>query len=70
MADHDAQSREKPFPGSLCHSCAAPPRFVTSDRGSVFLFCPVLGRYPAQPVVSCDAYRPAPTGAALPREKA
>jgi hypothetical protein len=46
-----------PFPGSLCHSCAAPPRFVTSDRGSVFLYCPLLGRYPAQPVTSCDAYR-------------
>lgn len=55
---------ERPFPTSLCHSCAAPPRYVTSDRGSVFIYCPVLVRYPPQPVAACDAYRPLP-GAAL-----
>jgi len=54
-----------PFPESLCHSCAAPPRYVTSDRGSVFIYCPVLGKYPPQPVLSCSAFRPreTPTGA-------
>ena len=55
-----------PFPESLCHACAAPPRYVTSDRGSVFIYCPVLQKYPPQPVLSCSAFRPrdAPTGAA------
>jgi hypothetical protein len=51
---------EKPFPGSLCHSCAAPPRYVESDRGSVFIFCPIYGRYPPQPVVTCEEHRPHP----------
>jgi len=46
-----------PFPESLCHSCAAPPRYVRSDRGSVFVFCPVFKRYPPQPVLSCAEYR-------------
>jgi hypothetical protein len=31
---------------------------VTSDRGAVFVYCPVLARYPPQPVRSCEAYRP------------
>lgn len=48
-----------PFPESLCHRCAAPPRYVESDRGSVFIHCPLLGRYPPQPVLACDAFRPA-----------
>jgi hypothetical protein len=34
------------FPDTLCHSCAAPPRYVTSDRGSVFIYCPIFKRYP------------------------
>jgi hypothetical protein len=46
------------FPASLCHSCNAPPRYVTSDRGSVFIYCPVFKRYPPQPVLSCEAYAP------------
>lgn len=49
--------RDLPYPGSLCHACAAPPRYVTSDRGSVFVYCPVLRRYPSQPVGACDHYR-------------
>ncbi len=49
-----------PFPASLCHRCAAPPRYVTSDRGSVFVQCPVLKAYPPQPVVTCPAYVPRP----------
>ena len=48
-----------PFPTSLCHRCGAPPRFVTSDRGSVFIYCPLLKCYPPQPVVECAAYIPA-----------
>jgi hypothetical protein len=47
-----------PFPQSLCHRCAAPPRYVTSDRGSVFIYCPVLQRYPPQPVTACEAFVP------------
>lgn len=49
-----------PYPGSLCHGCVAPPRYVVSDRGSVFLFCPRLKRYPAQPVVACEAFEARP----------
>ena len=47
-----------PFPESLCHRCAAPPRYVTSDRGSVFIYCPVLACYPPQPVLACPAFVP------------
>ena len=46
------------FPDTLCHSCAAPPRYVTSDRGSVFIYCPIFKRYPPQPVHTCAAYAP------------
>lgn len=45
-----------PFPLSLCHSCAAPPRYVTSDRGSVFVYCPIFKKYPPQPVLECPRY--------------
>lgn len=55
---------DAPYPGSLCHACAAPPRYVVSDRGSVFVFCPLLRRYPPQPVVDCEHYRPRPLDAA------
>jgi hypothetical protein len=48
------------YPGSLCHGCAAPPRYVVSDRGSVFVFCPLLKRYPPQPVVACEGFRQRP----------
>jgi len=47
-----------PFPDSLCHRCAAPPRLVTTDRGSVFIYCPLLQRYPGQPVRACDLFTP------------
>lgn len=66
MASDDSKvSAPLPFPESLCHSCAAPPRYVTSDRGAVFIYCPVLAKYPPQPVLSCSAFRPreAPAGA-------
>ena len=48
----------RPFPESLCHRCGAPPRYVTSDRGSVFVYCPVLRLYPPQPVLTCAAFVP------------
>jgi hypothetical protein len=49
-----------PFPDSLCHRCAAPPKYIRTRR-SVFIHCPILKRYPPQPVVACDAFVPAET---------
>lgn len=49
---------ERPFPDSLCHSCAAPPRYVRTER-SIFIHCPILKRYPPQPVWSCEEFVPA-----------
>ncbi len=47
-----------PFPESLCHRCAAPPQYVRTSR-SVFILCPLLPeRYPRQPVLDCDLFRP------------
>ena len=46
---------EMPFPDSLCHRCAAPPRYVRTER-SVFIRCPLLKIYPPQPVLSCEAF--------------
>jgi hypothetical protein len=54
------RTSEPSFPDTLCHSCAAPPRYVTSDRGSVFIYCPIFKRYPPQPVHACTAYAPKP----------
>ncbi len=51
----------RPFPDSLCHACSAPPRYITSDRGAVFIHCPRLSSYPPQPVRVCDHYTPTPT---------
>jgi hypothetical protein len=47
-----------PFPESLCHQCAAPPRYVTTDRGSVFVYCPVLKKYPRLPLLACRSFVP------------
>ena len=48
-----------PFPESLCNRCAAPPRYVHSGKGSVFILCPLLpNKYPPQPVVRCALFRP------------
>ena len=52
------EAKSEPFPSSLCHQCAAPPRYVRTDKGSVFIHCPILRRYPPQPVHSCDAFIP------------
>ena len=47
-----------PFPDSLCHRCAAPPRYVRSAT-TTFILCPLLEqKYPPQPVRSCALFRP------------
>jgi len=52
-----------PYPESLCHRCAAPPRYVRSAR-SVFILCPLLPeKYPPQPVRACPLFRPKPPAA-------
>jgi len=57
LAPADPEAPEaRPFPDSLCHACAAPPRYVTSDRGAVFIYCPVLRKYPPQPVLDCPEF--------------
>lgn len=62
MSEHeppDGPPRDLPFPTSLCHRCAAPPRYITSGRGSVFILCPLWPtKYPPQPVRSCPLFRP------------
>ena len=57
--DPRAEDEEKglPFPGSLCHRCAAPPRYIRTER-SVFIRCPILKLYPPQPVRECEAFVP------------
>jgi len=46
-----------PFPGSLCHRCGAPPRYVRGGR-STFILCPLLpNKYPPQPVLRCTLFR-------------
>jgi hypothetical protein len=49
---------ELPFPTSLCHRCAAPPRYIKTQT-STFILCPVLpNKYPPQPVLRCPAFTP------------
>lgn len=48
---------ELAFPDSLCHRCAAPPRYIRTTR-STFLYCPILKRYPPQPVAACEEFVP------------
>jgi hypothetical protein len=48
---------ELPFPDSLCHRCAAPPRYIRTTR-STFLYCPILKRYPPQPLAACEKFTP------------
>ncbi|HWE26261.1 MAG TPA: hypothetical protein VG496_20160 [Myxococcales bacterium] len=51
-------SEELPYPESLCHRCAAPPRYVRTQT-STFILCPLLPeKYPRQPVRSCPLFRP------------
>jgi hypothetical protein len=57
QTDEDAAAA-LPFPGSLCHRCAAPPQYIRTAR-STFIRCPILKKYPPQPVVRCEAFVPA-----------
>jgi len=54
---------DPPFPDSLCHECAAPPRYIRTER-STFIYCPILRRYPAQPVRACEEFVPKRDGGA------
>jgi hypothetical protein len=46
-----------PYPESLCHRCAAPPKLVRT-RTSTFILCPLLPvKYPPQPVLRCPLFR-------------
>jgi hypothetical protein len=46
------------YPDSLCHRCAA-CRYV-KGRAMLFVMCTALPvKYPAQPVVRCEAFTPA-----------
>jgi len=57
VTDH---APKPPFPDSLCHRCAAPPRYVRTTQ-SVFILCPLLpSKYPPQPVVRCALFTPRP----------
>jgi hypothetical protein len=48
----------RPFPESLCHRCAAPPKYVET-KSSTFIMCPLLpNKYPPQPVRSCPSFIP------------
>ena len=53
----DDEAERLPFPASLCHRCAAPPRYIRTER-SVFVYCPLLKRYPPQPLGQCEAFVP------------
>ena len=58
----------RPFPDSLCHRCAAPPRYIESARQQVFILCPLLpSKYPPQPVRACPMFSPR-AETAVPRE--
>ena len=47
-----------PFPTSLCHRCAAPPKYVRT-KTSTFILCPLLPqKYAPQPVLRCPLFRP------------
>jgi hypothetical protein len=51
-----------PFPESLCHRCAAPPKYVRTAT-STFILCPLLPRkYPPQPVRQCPLFTPRKEG--------
>ena len=62
MNPDDPEERDRkqglPYPGSLCHRCAAPPKYIRTER-SVFIRCPILKAYPPQPVRACEAFMPA-----------
>ncbi len=52
-----AAGAKVPHPESLCHRCAA--RRYVKGRATVFVMCTALPvKYPPQPVVQCEAFRP------------
>ena len=58
MIPEKSASQSLPFPESLCHRCAAPPKYVRTAR-SVFIQCALLEvKYPRQPVTTCEMFRP------------
>lgn len=55
-APMDDADQPLPYPESLCHRCAAPPKYVETKR-SIFIMCPLLpNKYPPQPVRQCPAF--------------
>jgi len=63
---NDSRGPEQPAPREgLCPHCAN-VRVITNTRGSRFLLCRLSSvdsrypKYPPQPVIACDGYRPAP----------
>jgi hypothetical protein len=60
MSMEEKPPSELPYPTSLCHGCAAPPRYVRT-KTSTFVMCPLLPqKYPPQPVSRCMLFRPKP----------
>ena len=58
MSTEEKPTPELPYPTSLCHRCAAPPRYVRT-KTSTFIMCPLLPqKYPPQPVSYCPLFRP------------
>ena len=61
------------MPYSLCETCAS-MREVITPKGSCFLLCqlsktdPAFPKYPPQPVVRCDGYRPRDGEGAVPAQ--
>jgi hypothetical protein len=53
----DEEFSDLPFPDSLCHRCAAPPKYIKTKR-STFIYCPLFKRYPPQPVRECERFIP------------
>ena len=50
----------RPYPQSLCHRCAAPPKYIRG-KASTFILCPLLpNKYPPQPVMTCALFREGP----------
>jgi len=57
VSGEDGETPGLPFPDSLCHRCAAPPRYIKTSR-STFIYCPLFKRYPPQPVRECEKFQP------------
>ena len=71
MTDPEAAAEvdRRPFPDSLCHRCAAPPRYIHTER-STFIRCPIFQSYPPQPVLACEAFEAKEETGASPAHEA